>query len=169
MKDLRYFLSSKNSREYQERKLSEIYTKLFWLMIQFQNKEKQVRNFLKSKHLPDTYESLNMAVEWLNIPVDEVSSSLLKDFQLVKKKVLKRCNLLFILFLLLIWGMFMGYLHFSKNIYSILLVITAYVFLVGYFLPLIYRKLEADIVSKETDIFIAKQKEKIKIRALKII
>jgi hypothetical protein len=55
-------LTYKQLKKYESAVLDRIYSKLFWLMIKLQKKEKQVQNFLRGKNLPDTLEALKMAV-----------------------------------------------------------------------------------------------------------
>jgi hypothetical protein len=167
MKDLQYLLSPKKSKEYHQRKLSESKTKLLWLVFELQYKERQVHNFLNSMNLSDDPDSLIMAADWLDIPISDKFSYLNQEIKSIKFRVFFKIFAMIGIYAILIAAVFMGCLFSNNKVFMFFNV--PFAFVVAYFTPQYLRKIDSDVVSKEIDIFIKKQKEKAKIRTLKVV
>jgi hypothetical protein len=151
-RNIKYILTYKQAKKYENEVLDGIYVKLLWFMIKLQNKEKQVQNFLKSKSLVDTHENLKMAVDWLDIPI--TSGDIIWDFSERRKKVQRKIWVHTAIAFILIWACFFGITSLIKEKQITLTMTLVYSVLVAYFIPLFSHKYEVDVIAKETDKFI---------------
>jgi amino acid permease len=151
-RNIKYILTYKQAKKYENEVLDRLYCKLIWLMIKLQNKETQVQNFLKSKKLLDTHETLKMAVEWLDIPITSVD--ILCDISRVRKQVQKTMNVRIVIYFITAWVCFFGTTVLIKDRQINFALTIIYSVFIAYFSPLFIRKYEVDFVARETDKFI---------------
>ena len=156
IKNLNVVLTPTACRKYVDDKTSEIYLNLFWLMLQKVGKEKQVKNFLQSKNSPINVDNVTNAINWLEISLGQYPNVMLEDFKKIFKKIRKRVLIFQISFMTCLYAFYIAYLWYCKpSAISMLVTCISFGFFVGYFLSLVFRKIEADIVSKKMEEYIS--------------